>query len=201
MKANITGVLGKEELDEIAADIAILAQLSTVHGAHARLARERDALIATLTGRRIAVEQLAAALGRDRRRVPSAGLPEEDPTDRESQPGSLEEREVALDRARADLDLSAADLTSSLQALVAEQAAAEEKARRLAGGLSPDARRIYASLSTARRLPLAVTLKGDYCGGCNMRLPSGLLGEIRRVRRLHRCPSCKRVVSYSAAEL
>jgi hypothetical protein len=200
MKANIASVLGEAESDELTADIAILVQLSTVHGAQARLARERDALIATLAGRHHAVEQLAADLERDRQRVPPGGLPEGDGADRGAQAGNLDEKQKALDRARADLDLSAADLTSRLGALATDQAAAEEKARRLPGGLSPDARRIYSSLTSARRLPLAVTLKGDCCSGCNMRLPSGLLGQIRRVRRLHRCPSCKRVVSCAAAE-
>lgn len=200
MKAKIAGVLGQAESDEIAADITILAQLSTLHVAQARLARERDALIATLASRPRAVEQLPADLEGDRKRLTPARSPEKGPGDHGPQPGSLDERQVAVDGARADLDVSAADLTLRLRALTAEQTAAEETARRLGGGLSPAAQRIYASLSAARRLPLAVTLKGDYCGGCNMRVPSGLLGEIRRMHRLHRCPSCKRVVSHSAAE-
>ena len=62
MKAKIASVLGQAESDEIAADITILAQLSTLHVAQARLARERDALIATLASRPRAVEQLPADL-------------------------------------------------------------------------------------------------------------------------------------------
>lgn len=179
MKANVATVPGETESDEITADVAILVQLSTVHGALARLARERDELTATLAARRRALEQPAVDQG---------------PHD-----ASIAAKQQAVDRERTDLDLLAADLTPRLAALATEEATAEGRARRLAGGLSLDGRRIYSSLATARRLPFAVTLRGDCCSGCNMRLPSGLLGEIRRVRRLHRCPSCKRVVSSSAA--
>ena len=136
MKTKAVEVAGHGEADELATDIAILVQLSTVHGAQTRLARERNAT-----------------------------------------------------------ELLSADPSQRIVALAKEKAAGEERARRLAGGLSPDARRIYAALWTARRLPFAVALTSDCCSGCNMRLPSGVLGEIRRVRRLHRCPSCKRVVS------
>ena len=136
MKTKAVEVARHGEADEFATDIAILVQLSTVHGAQTRLAQERDAP-----------------------------------------------------------DPSSADPSQRMEARAKEEAAAEEQARRLAGGHSPDARRVYASLWTARRLPFAVALTSDCCSGCNMRLPSGVLGEIRRVRRLHRCPSCKRVVS------
>ena len=136
MKTDAIEVAGHDEADELATDIAILVQLSTVHGAQRGLARERDAP-----------------------------------------------------------DPSSADPSQQTEALAKEDAAAEEQARRLASGLSPDARRVNASLWTARRLPFAVGLTDDCCSGCNMRLASGILGEMRRVRRLHRCPSCKRVVS------
>ncbi len=108
---------------------------------------------------------------------------------------TVHEAQTRLARERQAPELSSADPSQRMEALAKEEAAAAERARRLAGGLSPDARRIYASLWTASRLPFAVGLTGDCCSGCNMRLPSGVLGEMRRVRRLHRCPSCKRVVS------
>jgi len=71
----------------------------------------------------------------------------------------------------------------------------DERASRLASGLSPGARIIYRSLIRARKWPFAIGLNGDSCSGCNMRLPSGLLGDIRRVTSLHRCPFCKRVLA------
>ena len=108
--------------------------------------------------------------------------------------------EGAFDETRADLDPPGADLSPRLESLATEQAAADESAHRLAASLSPDARRIYVSLSTAHRRPFIVPLKGDGYSGCNMRLPSGLLGDIRRLRRLHLCPSCKRVLSPSSLE-
>jgi hypothetical protein len=69
------------------------------------------------------------------------------------------------------------------------------EADRLASSLSSSAARIYRSLVVSRKWPFAVALNHDWCGACNLRLPSALVGEIRREARLHRCPSCKRVVT------
>jgi hypothetical protein len=108
--------------------------------------------------------------------------------------------EQSIDQKAADPVTSGPDLSPRLEALAKEQATADEQAGRLEARLSPDVRRIYASLSIARRPPFVATLKGDCCSGCNMRLPSALLGEVRRVRRLYVCPSCKRVLSPPSLE-
>lgn len=79
--------------------------------------------------------------------------------------------------------------------MAGQVASVVQAADRLASGLSTAASRIYSYLARTRRIPFAVSLKGDCCGGCNLRLPSSLLGEIRRVPRLYRCPSCNRAVS------
>jgi predicted nucleic acid-binding Zn-ribbon protein len=71
----------------------------------------------------------------------------------------------------------------------------EERASRLASELSPAAFRIYGALVKAGKWPFTIALNGESCGACNMRLPSGLVGEIRRMTTLHRCPFCKRVLA------
>ena len=200
MKANIARIPGETEPDEIAADIAILAQLSTVHGTQTRLGKERELLLATITQRRREVERRAADLETARRRATVAGSPDDGRVENATDRAILDDKQRAIDEATAELELSIRELTPREAGLAAEQRSAEEIARRLSGGLSLEARRIYASLSSVRRLPFSVALTGECCGGCNMRLPSGLLGEIRRTRRLHRCPSCKRVVSASSAQ-
>ncbi len=154
-------------------DIGILIKLSEAHGAPPGLAPERDGIVAFLPERRKRIEQIAA---------------------------QVEGRRKAMAQQAPEVPLAAV-LTFESQpkerigAAVDDGTSLEERANRLASGLSPTAYRIYRDLVKARKWPFAIALNnGDSCGGCNMRLPSGLVGEIRRMTTLHRCPFCKRVV-------
>lgn len=199
MKTNIVEGTGAAGASEVAADIAILIQLSTLYATQVRLTRERDSQLGILSERLKGVEQLAADLETDLRRLPFTQSPETEPPGLGRLRTLLDERKHALGRARADLEASNRDLMPHIDEMAGQVASAVQSADRLASGLSTAASRIYASLARTRRIPFAVRLKGDCCGGCNLRLPSSLLGEIRRVPRLYRCPSCNRVVSTGTA--
>jgi predicted nucleic acid-binding Zn-ribbon protein len=184
--------------DDPAADIAILNQLSAVRSAHDRRAAAREGMLRLLQVRETAVERLASEIAVERKDVATAGTSNGQILDADLTRARLVEREQALEQARMDLAVTIASTTPEIRAAEDELASLEQRARRLAGGLSEEASRIYASLSRVRRPPFAATLKDDCCDGCNMRLPSSFLGEIRRLRKLHRCPFCKRVVSISS---
>ncbi len=195
MKTNTMGAPSATGANEVAADISILIQLSALHATQVRLRRERDSQLGVLAERLKDVEQLAANLETDLRRLPITPLPESEPPSLGRLRALLDERKHDLGRARADLDASNRDLMPQIAEMAGQAASVGREADRLASGLSTAASRAYLSLARTRRLPFAVSLKGDCCGGCNLRLPSSLLGEVRRVPRLYRCPSCNRVVS------
>jgi hypothetical protein len=45
-----------------------------------------------------------------------------------------------------------------------------------------------------RGLPSVVPLSGSSCGGCHLKLPSGVLGDLRAPGRYAMCPNCSVVV-------
>jgi predicted nucleic acid-binding Zn-ribbon protein len=192
MKVPAAQVHGDE--NGLAADIAILNQLSAVQAAQNKRAAGRDAVLRLLKDSETAVERLVCEIQIERNRVVTAGGSTGEDVEPERARATLLEKEQALAQARADLVISTAGMTPEIEAAADELASLERRARSLAGGLSAEAARIYASLARARRSPFAATLKDECCDGCNMRLPSSLLGEIRRVAKLHSCPFCKRVL-------
>jgi predicted nucleic acid-binding Zn-ribbon protein len=199
MKTPLARVGRVQEPKDPAADIEILNQLSAVHALQSRRAAGRDSMLRLLTERQALVERLTAEIEVERKRTLAAGESTVMHADSERAHESVVGMERALDRARADLALSTAEAAPRIEAAADEVASLERRAHHLASGLSTEASRIYLSLSRARRAPFAATLSDGCCDGCNMRLPSGLLGEIRRTAGLYRCPFCKRVVSDRAA--
>jgi predicted nucleic acid-binding Zn-ribbon protein len=199
MKANPARIPGAAEADDVADDMVILRRLSVMHAARAKLARERDSHLQALADRRKAVERLAAEVELELQRRSQTAASRDVREDGFQAQDVLLEPVETLDRARADVAQAIAEVTLRVDRLAHEQASIAERARRLAGELSAEGSRIYASLSSARRIPFTVKLMGDCCSGCNLRFPSALLGDMRRGLRLPRCPSCKRVVSTEAA--
>ena len=172
MKASATLAKSPEGTDPTH-DIGILTQLSEMHGALHPPASDRYGIVAFLPERRKRIEKIAAqvearrkTLGQQAPEVPLAAV-------------------LTLETQTKERVLAGDDGGTSL----------EERASRLASELSPSAFRIYGALVKAQKWPFTITLNGETCGGCNMRLPSGLVGEIRRMTTLHRCPVCKRVLA------
>jgi predicted nucleic acid-binding Zn-ribbon protein len=50
----------------------------------------------------------------------------------------------------------------------------------------------YDALARVGRNPAIVESRGAYCGGCNLRLPERLVGQIRGEKNLFTCPHCHR---------
>jgi predicted nucleic acid-binding Zn-ribbon protein len=162
-----------EEIDPTH-DIGILIKLSEAHRApHTTLVSERDGSVAFLPERRKRIEQIAAQVER-RRKARAQPVPE------------MPLAAVLTFETQADGRTGAGDDDGT---------SSEQRAHRLASGLSSSADRIYRALVKARKWPFTIVLNGDSCSSCNMRLPSGLVGEIRRMTKLHRCPFCGRVVA------
>jgi predicted nucleic acid-binding Zn-ribbon protein len=56
----------------------------------------------------------------------------------------------------------------------------------------------YDALVRAGRNPAIVESRGAYCGGCNLRLPEKLAGQIRGEKNLFACPHCRRFVYFKS---
>jgi predicted nucleic acid-binding Zn-ribbon protein len=175
-------------------DLTLMARLSVLHGAVDRVERERDQMLSPLADRRRKVEELAGRIDASARQLEGPGTDGIGaPMDADAIRARLEEDRQSLSRSKAALAQAVAQGRHKLDGLAEKRAVLEESARRLAGGLSPSGARVYASLLNTRKRPFIVPLNGEGCGGCNMRLPSGSVSEIRRSGGI--CPFCKRLVS------
>ena len=177
-------------------DLGILIKLSAVHGVLQNLASERDEILHFLPERRKRIEQIAAQV-EARRKALTVQAADTVSVDVESARPLVDvEARVPPQAAATGVLLTLETHTKGrIGAAGDDGSSLAERASRLASALSPNAFRIYRSLVQARKWPWTIGLNGDSCSGCNMRLPSGLLGEIRRVTTLHRCPFCKRVIA------
>src|SRR5882757_5045192 len=178
-------------------DMGILIKLSAVHGALHNLASDRDGILPFLPERRKRIEEIAAQVDARRKALarPAVGI-ESAAAVESAQPQPHAETRVppqaAAEGALLILETQAKERTGTA---AGDCSSLEERASRLAAGLSPSAFRIYRSLTDARKWPFTILLNGDSCSGCNMRLPSALVCEFRRTSTLHRCPFCKRVLA------
>jgi hypothetical protein len=168
-----------EDVDP-AADMAILGSLSAVHAKIRALATQRS----TPQSASSELESVVRAAAAD---VASADVEMVGARVKGEARGHLQ-REGGVASSAVEIDGGAGSPASAGTSL-------EERARHLASGLSGTAARIYRALVANGRWPFATVLRGDWCGACNMRLPSSLVGAIRRRTDLHRCPFCKRVVA------
>ena len=54
----------------------------------------------------------------------------------------------------------------------------------------PDSVLSFHERLAARGMPSVVLLSGSSCGACHLKLPSGVLGELRTPGRYSMCPNC-----------
>lgn len=69
----------------------------------------------------------------------------------------------------------------------------EMKKRELLGSIEPKLLAQYERLRGSRDTAVAAVVRGA-CEGCHMRIPPQLLIEIQRLRSIHSCPSCQRIL-------
>ena len=72
----------------------------------------------------------------------------------------------------------------------------EERRVELRGALPGLLLAAYDALVRAGRHPAIVEARGPYCGGCNVRLPEKLAGQVRGEKNLFTCPHCRRFLYF-----
>jgi len=87
-----------------------------------------------------------------------------------------------------------AQLQEREQNLAAELQSAVAKVEEARSGVDPSAQSAYARLSKNVGLPVCVPLKDHKCGGCHLKVSSGVESETRAGGKLASCDNCGRIL-------
>jgi predicted nucleic acid-binding Zn-ribbon protein len=183
---------------DVAADIRVLEELSAVHATLAQLSRQRDEIKQPIRELRARMGEIAARIEGNTRRLAELGSGV--PVDPEALRLQIDDDRTLHQKSSLELDRALELAKGPLGQIAAETGAANQQLHAISRGLSLDARRAYRELSRLGRLPFVARLQRDRCEGCHLRVPTSLAGEVEKRRRVHRCPSCKRVFQLDGSD-
>lgn len=102
----------------------------------------------------------------------------------------------AIAKGRVDLTAAQKEIADEVEELKGSIAKTRRARDKVAADVEPNLLARY-QMIFSRRGGVAVALaKGGTCQGCRMRLPPQLYNEIQKLRQIHFCPNCQRVLYY-----
>jgi predicted nucleic acid-binding Zn-ribbon protein len=108
----------------------------------------------------------------------------------------IKELTEAIAKGRVDLTAAQKEIADEVEELKGSIAKTRKARDKVAADVEPNLLSRY-QMIFSRRGGVAVTLaKGGTCQGCRMRLPPQLYNEIQKLRQIHFCPNCQRVLYY-----
>jgi uncharacterized protein len=108
----------------------------------------------------------------------------------------IKELTEAIAKGRVDLNAAEKEIANEVEELKGNIAKARKAREKVAENVEPSLLSRY-QMIFSRRGGVAVALaKGGTCQGCRMRLPPQLYNEIQKLRQIHFCPNCQRVLYY-----
>ena len=108
----------------------------------------------------------------------------------------IKELTEAIAKGRVDLTAAQKEIADEVEELKGSIAKTRRARDKVAADVEPNLLSRY-QMIFSRRGGVAVTLaKGGTCQGCRMRLPPQLYNEIQKLRQIHFCPNCQRVLYY-----
>jgi predicted nucleic acid-binding Zn-ribbon protein len=108
----------------------------------------------------------------------------------------IKELTEAIAKGRVDLTAAQKEIADEVEELKGSIAKTRRARDKVAADVEPNLLARY-QMIFSRRGGVAVTLaKGGTCQGCRMRLPPQLYNEIQKLRQIHFCPNCQRVLYY-----
>ena len=108
----------------------------------------------------------------------------------------IKELTEALARGRVDLTAAEKEIAAEVEELKGNIGKTRKAREKVAEHVEANLLARYQMIFT-RRGGVAVALaKGGTCQGCRMRLPPQLYNEIQKLRQIHFCPNCQRVLYY-----
>ena len=108
----------------------------------------------------------------------------------------IKELTEAIAKGRVDLNAAEKEIANEVEELKGNIAKARRAREKVAENVEPSLLSRY-QMIFSRRGGVAVALaKGGTCQGCRMRLPPQLYNEIQKLRQIHFCPNCQRVLYY-----
>jgi uncharacterized protein len=208
-----------------------LTELATIAGCEQRASGVRAALVDAETSladlaaeqRRLEadVDTVRQRAEKDQRRMASAGVPAKEITGLQHEVTSLARRQGVLEdellelmESRETSEAQVGQLQSELQAILAEQAAAEaardevfaeiddalgkrrDERDRLAGTLPADLLALYDKVRESSGGMGAAMLRHRRCEGCRLELSGSELAEVRAAKpeNVVRCDNCRRIL-------
>ena len=108
----------------------------------------------------------------------------------------ISELTEAIAKGRVDLAAAQKEIADEVETLKGSIAKTRKARDKVAADVEPNLLSRY-QMIFSRRGGVAVALaKGGTCQGCRMRLPPQLYNEIQKLRQIHFCPNCQRVLYY-----
>lgn len=108
----------------------------------------------------------------------------------------IKELTEAIAKGRVDLTAAQKEIADEVEELKGSIAKTRKARDKVAAAVEPNLLARY-QMIFSRRGGVAVALaKGGTCQGCRMRLPPQLYNEIQKLRQIHFCPNCQRVLYY-----
>jgi predicted nucleic acid-binding Zn-ribbon protein len=108
----------------------------------------------------------------------------------------IKELTEAIAKGRVDLNAAEKEIADEVEELKGNIAKTRKAREKVAENVEPNLLSRYQMIFN-RRGGVAVALaKGGTCQGCRMRLPPQLYNEIQKLRQIHFCPNCQRVLYY-----
>jgi predicted nucleic acid-binding Zn-ribbon protein len=114
----------------------------------------------------------------------------------DSRTARIKELSEAIAKGRTELSAAEKEIAAEVEQLKGSLAKTRKAREKIAENVEPNLLARYQMIFN-RRGGVAVALaRGGTCQGCRMRLPPQLYNEIQRLRQIHFCPNCQRVLYY-----
>lgn len=114
----------------------------------------------------------------------------------EARTARIKELTDAIAKGRVDLNAAEKEIADEVEELKGNIVKTRKAREKVAENVEPNLLSRY-QMIFSRRGGVAVALaKGGTCQGCRMRLPPQLYNEIQKLRQIHFCPNCQRVLYY-----
>ena len=111
---------------------------------------------------------------------------------------NLKSQETSWEASKNELEMQKSGLQKRLDACKEKLAGLEAQRRDVGGSIEPPILKRYEFIRDRLRHPVIVPVDDGICSGCHMMLPPQTFVELQRGSSILSCPSCQRLIFWSA---